>query len=115
MFIWNILHLLFTDISEFGTLHTALFITIFLFTVTLQLFLLFKAKRIVRFLPIIIAASLTFLAEIAMWAFLYLLKSFVVFIIIVVLSYFLVATLGAAFGNIIYLLYRVFLKYKVRK
>ena len=115
MFIWNILCLLFTDISEFGTLHTILFAIVFLFTAILQLFLLLKVKRRVRFLPIIITTSLMILAEIAIWITLCFIEPLFVLIFIIFICYFVVATLGTLFGVVLYPIIRVFLKDKVRK
>ena len=112
MFIWRMLVELFTNLDDFGLPHIPLFIILFLAVAAVQFFALSKGKKIVKFLPIIVTAALTILFEILIWIFA---KSYVSLLIVVVLTYSVVATLGALFGVVLYQIICVFLKDKVRK
>ncbi len=107
MFIWNIIVSLFTNFNDYGLPHIPLFIILFLTTLFLQFFALFKGKEIVKFLPIIISVALCVLLEISAWVFM---KSYVSLLIVVALTYAVVATIGTILGLVFF--HPLFLTFK---
>ena len=112
MFIWRMLVELFTNLDDFGLPHIPLFIILFLALAAVEFLALSKGKKFVKFLPVIVTFALSMLFEISIWIFA---QSYVSLLLVVILTYAVVATLGAIFGIIVYLIYHVYLKYKVRK
>ena len=112
MFIWRMLVELFTNLDDFGLPHVPIFIILFLALAAVEFLALSKGKKIVKFLPVIVTFALSILFEISIWIFA---QSYVSLLLVVVLTYAVVATLGALLGLVAYPMFCTFLKDKVRK
>lgn len=104
MLIWRILVELFTNFGDYGLPHIPLFIVLFSALTFLQVLSLKKGRGVVKFLPLIISASLSLFLQLLVWTVAYIMHSYAGLLIVVALTYLVVAVLGAIFGIVVFLL-----------
>lgn len=104
MLVWRIIVELFTNFGDYGLPHILLFILLFAVLTFLQTFSMKRGKGVVKFLPSIVTISLVMLLQVLVWAVANIMHSYSALLIVVALTYLVVASLGAIFGIVVYVL-----------